>query len=75
MTMKELFQLTGHYNLSLSFDEEQHTIYASTSTATSILSEDIQKIKEITGAEKAEIYADHDAKDNFLIQLPLPEDE
>ena len=73
--MEELFELTGRYNLTLSFDEEQKTIYASTSTATSILSEDIEKIKELTGAEKAEIYADHDQEENFLIRLPLPKGE
>jgi len=72
--MEELFELTGHYNLQLSFNEEERHIYASSKTATSILVEDLQKLKEITGAEKAELYADNNTEeDNFIIQLQLPE--
>jgi len=71
--MEELFELTGHYNLQLSFDEEERNIYASTNTATSILVEDLAKLKEITGAETAELYADKNSEENFLIQLKLPE--
>lgn len=73
--MEELFELTGHYNLSLTFDEDRREIYAASKTATSILVEDLQKLKEITDAEKAELYADNDQEDNFLIQLSLPEEK
>lgn len=73
--MEELLELTGHYNLALSFDEKQRTIYASSSTATSILVKDLDKLVEITGAEEAEVYADQDMEENFLIQLKLPDNE
>lgn len=73
--MEELFELTGHYNLQLTFNEEERNIYASTKTATSILVEDLEKLKEITGAEEAELYADRDSENNFLVQLKLPESE
>lgn len=71
--MEKLLELTGHYNFSLSFDEDQRTIFASTNSSTSILTEDLQTLKEVTGAEKAELYADKHAEENFLISLDLPE--
>lgn len=72
--MEELFELTGSYNLKLSFNEEERHIYASSKTATSILVEDLQKLKGVVGAEKAELYADNETEeDNFLIKLELPQ--
>ena len=69
--MKELFELTGSYNLQLSFNEEERHVYASSKTATSILVEDLQKLKGVVGAEKAELYDTEE--DNFLIKLELPQ--
>lgn len=71
--MEELFELTGHYNLTLSFNEDEREIYASSKTATSVLVEDLQRLKEITGAEKAELHADNNTEeDNFILTLELP---
>lgn len=71
--MEELFNLAGKYNLNLSFNEEDKEIYASSKTAKSILVEDLEKIRELTGAEKAELYPEPlSEKENILIILPIP---
>lgn len=67
--MDDVIELAGKYNFEVSLDEKNNSVYVSTKSATSILYEDVEKLKKLTDAEKAEIYADPHTDYNFLIQL------
>lgn len=73
--MDELLNLKGHYNLEINIDEDERRIYVTSNTATSFLLEDINTLKQITGAEKTEIYPDIEKNQKTIIQFTLPEEQ